>query len=67
MKLICTNIECENESDDGVFNIRIEVYSDGSIAEDVNEIEGEEFTCCFCHEPAKRVKNDLTNTVETVQ
>jgi hypothetical protein len=66
MKLICTNSECENESDDGVFDVHVTVHSDGSLAEEINSIEGHEFTCCFCHEPAKRVKNDLTNTVETV-
>lgn len=65
MKLVCSNSECENDGD-GIFDIHLTVHADGTLAEDVNKIEAEEFTCCFCHEPAKRVKNDLTNTVETV-
>jgi len=53
MDLVCSNPKCESREDDTpMFTINVTVCGGRDLAENLNKVEPEFFTCVYCHSEA---------------
>ena len=59
-RLRCTNEDCcsHDERNFPSFTVSLRVDEDGNVDETIKSIEGECFTCNFCHSPAEWNKEE---------
>ena len=58
----CSSETCRKENDQEIFNITVTVNADRSLAETVERIPAESFTCAFCNTLAEVVPETKEET-----
>ena len=54
MTLRCSNPECDSHEDDQhLFTLNVTVDADRCLAESLQRVEPQYFTCCFCGDKAE--------------